>query len=480
MNTISNVIGEGTYGCVHNPSLTCNDSPNIFYNKKVSKILKKRDAKIEEKEYSKISKVDKNNEYYLGMPYNCDVDKKNQFNIESIKKCKIGSEVIRNINDYSLLIMNDGGENLRDYSDTIMKWDKSIETTEKCEKFLLEALRLFKGLKIFNKFGLIHHDLKPQNIVFDETTNRLNFIDFGLMVSKKKILKLARESNYNFAIFHWSFPWELEYINKHNFYSIVNSIEEQEKKINVIKTEIINKNIKNYYYDNINNFFYFAINNNSLSEYKQSCSDYVYGYEHTIKLNMKEMQYEKFLNSSVNSIDVFGLGISLNYWLNRAFNFLSQSLRDELRVLFDSMIEPEIKYRATINELIEDFKGILIKNGLLEKYNKVIRDNIVVDKITISTNPTMKMPEKLFEKPKIEIKKMDETTPKSCPKGKIDLHSGLCRISKLNSKELKKCPEGKELNPRTKRCVKKCKSGYVRNERFKCVKNKTSKIRLLN
>jgi hypothetical protein len=35
-----------------------------------------------------------------------------------------------------------------------------------------------------------------------------------------------------------------------------------------------------------------------------------------------------------------------------------------------------------------------------------------------------------------------------------------------------KCPEGKEFNPITKRCVKKCKEGYERTEQFKCRKTK--------
>ena len=30
------------------------------------------------------------------------------------------------------------------------------------------------------------------------------------------------------------------------------------------------------------------------------------------------------------------------------------------------------------------------------------------------------------------------------------------------------CPEGKEYNPFTRRCVKKCKSGYKRDRNFKC------------
>ena len=35
-----------------------------------------------------------------------------------------------------------------------------------------------------------------------------------------------------------------------------------------------------------------------------------------------------------------------------------------------------------------------------------------------------------------------------------------------------KCPEEKEFNPTTKRCVKKCKVGHERNEDFKCKKTK--------
>jgi len=32
------------------------------------------------------------------------------------------------------------------------------------------------------------------------------------------------------------------------------------------------------------------------------------------------------------------------------------------------------------------------------------------------------------------------------------------------------CPEGKEMNPITNKCIKKCKSGYKRNSSFKCKK----------
>ena len=39
----------------------------------------------------------------------------------------------------------------------------------------------------------------------------------------------------------------------------------------------------------------------------------------------------------------------------------------------------------------------------------------------------------------------------------------------------KQCPKEKDLNPTTKRCVKKCNPGFSRNDKFKCTKN-TKKV----
>jgi hypothetical protein len=39
----------------------------------------------------------------------------------------------------------------------------------------------------------------------------------------------------------------------------------------------------------------------------------------------------------------------------------------------------------------------------------------------------------------------------------------------------KRCPEGKEVNPKTGRCINKCADGTVRNDKGRCVKDKTKK-----
>jgi len=45
----------------------------------------------------------------------------------------------------------------------------------------------------------------------------------------------------------------------------------------------------------------------------------------------------------------------------------------------------------------------------------------------------------------------------------------------MNKNNVETCPEGQERNPRTKRCINKCKEGMTRDENFKCIKIKKGK-----
>jgi serine/threonine protein kinase len=474
----SDVIGEGTYGCVHSPSLTCKNAPHISYNKKVSKILRKKDANIELDEYKKLKNADGSNEFYLGTPDKCDLDTNNVLNMKSIEKCKIGNDVLRKIDQYNLIIMKDGGINLKEYTENMRTWSVSEESKENCEVFLLETLRLFKGLKIFESNGLIHHDVKPQNIVYNEKTNRLNYIDFGLMVSRNKVIKQASSGNYGFALFHWSYPWELEFINRLAYKSVFENPEKQEIHVNNVKNEIEKK--KGNYYEHSSNFFYFVMDKNSSTmQYQSDCGEYILGYERTIKRNIDEMKYKKFLESSVRTIDIFGLGLTLHYWLHAAKKHLSQSLISDLTGLYSKMIEPELKYRPFINELLIEMEAILNKNGIIEKYNKKIVDHLVIDNDVQTPTPIVIEPERqMFDKITKPDEKLINATPTPCSEGKKRNENGNCvRIKKKAlHKLLLPCPPGKIRNPKTRRCVKKCKPEQVRNEKFKCIKNKTKKL----
>jgi hypothetical protein len=81
--SIPTVICEGTYGCVHKPSLICKNQ-NIDYTNKVSKYMKNIKAKKEMAEYSNIQEIDKDTKYYLGNPISCNLDENEKTNIDAI------------------------------------------------------------------------------------------------------------------------------------------------------------------------------------------------------------------------------------------------------------------------------------------------------------------------------------------------------------------------------------------------------------
>ena len=83
------VIGEGSYGCVHKPSLKCQQKINKLktYNNKISKILNNKEANSEMNEFKVIKSFDTDNHFHSGTPFKCPpLDNENQRTF--IKKCK--------------------------------------------------------------------------------------------------------------------------------------------------------------------------------------------------------------------------------------------------------------------------------------------------------------------------------------------------------------------------------------------------------
>jgi len=496
------VIGQGSFGCVHKPSLKCKDETGISYVNKVSKILSKPDAKKEIGEYSKVSKADKKNQFYLGKPEDCEVDE-SQFNVNAIRKCTIGDRAAQNLDRYQLILMENGGENLVTYTDKMRNWSRSEMSTENCEKFAIEALRLFAGLKTYLDKGLVHFDLKPQNIVYNATTNRLNFIDFGMMKSKKPLISQAKKSKCGSAFFHWSYPWELKYVNRNWYDAVTNSKTRQDAIIADLKNKYGSNSV------HLGHFFAHVLPKNLPdAEYQEKCNEYIDGFAITIRNDMKNMGYDGFVNKVISTIDLFGVGMAMNYWFAVAKRHLDPAFAFELANIFKFMISPLISTRYTIDELITDYEGALRKSGLLQKYDKEIVDHIAVNGLSAHKHRTEK-PAKV-----IRIKKVDQAfvnaDPAPCPPGKeINPKTGRCikfkpvkdlagpcppgkernpatgrcikikesKAAKNGSRSgnvLEACPAGKERNPKTRRCVNKCKDGYSRDTNFKCTRKKRS------
>lgn len=471
------VIGEGTYGCIHKPSLKCNNS-DIDYENKVSKILENDEADAEMKEFRDVSNFDKNNQFFLGVPHRCS-PAKTQENIESIEKCKNGKELVVQLQHYSLLVMEDGGMDLEKYGKILKLREPTEENREKMELFWMEAHRILIGLRAFLNNRLVHHDLKPQNIVYNEKSNRLNFIDFGLMDTKSNLIKSALREEYPFPIFHWYFPPELPFLEKDNFEQI--SEKSEEEKIKYLDDLITYNRDNNKYNETAEQFkvmliFFYKYAFGSENPDNHLREFFLNGIQKTIVDYIKPSNFRTFLEKSVNTIDIYGTGISFLYVLNHSEHMMEPNIVILLRNMFFEMITADLFLRIDINELIEKYEHILETTGLLFKHKKRFENNILIERI--EEIPTVHL-ESMKLSPK-EIQDIITNDPTPSPSYKksfsVKKTTSYNKKSYTIRKTPKKCPEGKVLNPKTNRCNKTkkqriCPKGKILNLKTnRCIK----------
>ena len=347
---MSKVIGEGSYGCVHKPSLICK-TKKMNYENKISKIMTKKHLNDEIREYKKIKKVDKHHDIHLGTPSTCVPDKKNAKYVDQCDNFN-GNEM----NKYMLMILSDGGQNLEEFARSCNKLRSTRSNKKMMQNFWVECHRLLYGIYLMQQHGVMHHDLKPQNIVYNAKKNRINFIDFGLMIDKDIVLKDIRDSRYSLAIPFWYFPFEFMFLNKNTFLRAAalndNNISKNEIMEKLSQNQDALKYMKMFYDNTINDTKFINKNNNDF-----------YSTVVSIKMN----NYEDFVNKSLDTIDIYGTGMAMLYVLRRTSHLIDTKLYNEFHELFLQMITASLDKRLTIDILLSKYEDIIIKHKLLNK-----------------------------------------------------------------------------------------------------------------
>jgi len=388
MSTQASVIGEGTYGCIHKPSLRCKGNTKLNYTNKVSKILKKEDANTELKEYKIISKIDKETQYYLGVPTKCNI-KNTQKNKNDLDKCennKLKSAFVHDINSLSLLVMKDGGINLKEFA----KKNRYNGKNHDLELFWIELQRLFHGFAILQKHNIVHYDMKPQNALYDEKTHRVNLIDFGHMRNVRKILNDSKKSRNVLSVFHWSYPFESFFYNKAN-YSHFSHYNEDEKenfyqhineKVNELQLSVggegthrkertIKKEIVNYKdaAEEIVSFFEYIVNHSNKDSVIQTIDTYMKDFYNVLFEVIVPGKYDEFMKTSMKTIDSYGLGFSIIYIINQLeTNMENREFITKIKSLGYKMTTPDIRKRMGIEDALHEYEGILESSGILQKH----------------------------------------------------------------------------------------------------------------
>jgi serine/threonine protein kinase len=510
------IIGEGSYGCVHKPSIHCQTPPNpgFDYKKYVSKIMKTKNAEQELSEFVTIGKLDPTDEYHLGAPILCKPNLDEAHVKDDIKRCKHIKidDIEANPDKYSLLVLKFGGPDLKALCNKYLVKYLEKDTEIRANKFWLEVHHLIKGLKFFKDNGIIHNDIKPQNILFDTTNGKMKYIDFGLMRTKENIIQSSKKSNNFLGIYHWSYPFDCGFMNKEQYfnYKNANSVTRTQRK-NSLSELIVTDSKSNQFNLPITNpsafsilFTYINPDNvvpNAATQYGY-INSFFDGFNDMISRN----KYETVLNYIADSIDVFSLGFTLQFMANcfKRLNVLSLEDFTRLSAFFHKMYDFNPVNRVIdIDTLLNEYENVLLEIGVLTRLGKSFKNNILVNKppappvIIVESKSDEKSPPKHLSAALQELannepiiidvkcKEGKEWNPitkrcvNKCPIGYERNDKFKCRktkkIKSVRSKSVKICPDNKELNPKTNRCVKKCPIGYERNEKFECKKTKKIK-----
>ncbi len=434
-------IGEGSFGCVYRPAIKCKNGTK-YKTGKISKLMTRKYAKKEIDEYKLVKKADKKGQYYLGPPKQCEIDPVDALNEMSYGECKL-FEKNPNILDYKLLIYDDGGYDLDIFVKTIADQYLASDPKKQMELFFLNARNLFLGVKQFLDNDLVHHDIKPQNIVFDSNTYRFNYIDFGIAEKKSTLIsRILAETDYE--NFHWSYPFESGFLNHYKPYYFKKLNPQTLSYYQVDFTRVIEHGILENQFkikpSSFNSFFKYA--ENKVTPYSKT--NYVKNVFIGLNIYLRDKTYEDLVEDVVNTIDIHSLGFTMNYMLNMFYdkNIVSRSQYISFSNLFQRMCNPNLVVRVgfTIDDYLAWYDQILTSIGIQK--------------------PLVQKP--LVQKPLVQ---------KPCPEGKErNPETNRCRkivqakadhakadhksIKPTLKKVLKPCPEGKERNPETNRCRK--------------------------
>jgi len=348
-------IGEGSYGCVHRPSLKCKDNRIISnYNDKISKIMNDRHAQTEMKEYVDINNIDPDNKYHI-KPQECKPDDDAEMK-KSILECNLGKDIVKNMDKYKLIVMKYGGPDLYNF------FKKPMEDThinrERVDKFWIEAFGLFKAVQLFLKNGMIHHDLKPGNIVYDEDNNSLKVIDFGLLQKKDNIIKKSKNNNYLLSMFNFNFPPEIYFYDKKDWFEY-KSRPKPLKKANRFNGFGLSIQFETDYRESLDTLINSYLKNETLNP--QIKSDSMSGFldftEDYLSHN-DTITYNKLLNDSIDTIDSYGLGLSLLFVLNQTHKLMNPTIVERLHKLLMNMINHDLRKRIRIDEALTQYESI--------------------------------------------------------------------------------------------------------------------------
>ena len=428
------ILGEGTYGCVIKPSLKCKTNKKINYSGRVSKVMRKKDADDEMNEMNKIKHIKGLEKYSIRTPIKCKVEM-NKESEEIISKCKnkrVNRVFNENPSKLSQLLIDDGGVDLYNFTEKIYPklslQDQNI--------FFTSVLQLFKGLKFFSDNDIIHQDIKSLNIVYNVANGKIRYIDFGMVISKNEFIEQSKNSSYSFAQSWAYYPPEFSCANKIDYTTL----------------------------------------------------------DKCMKYRNKYKSYDEFISDMADSFDSYCLSYDMLSILSSVFYSKGNKVNKTFLKAFTHLMmlhshKSVYRRKFDLDELIRKYKTMLDTYNVFTEREPNASPEVLEEASKISVDLKTESKEIKCPPSLPDFNPFTKKCVKKCNDGKVRNDKFRCVkgrknntpnrvnqndiVTKTESNNLRKCPPSlPDFNPFTKKCVKKCKDGKVRNDKFRCVKTR--------
>jgi len=215
------LLSRGTFGCIFKPALTCKggiDQENFITKVQKQTALSNRELVISEK----IKKIKNYNRYFAPILKTCTISVGN-ISGDEVKKCdfmKNNKQIISNKLRYV------GKNTLEEYLIDTLRTKPSLYIETVYDSFFY----LLKSIRVLFANGIVHFDMKENNIMYDERQNIPIIIDFGISFDMNMLENHLSEVFYTEGFDYPPWCFEIALCSY-----IVNSDKKMEEKINIEK-----------------------------------------------------------------------------------------------------------------------------------------------------------------------------------------------------------------------------------------------------
>jgi serine/threonine protein kinase len=283
---------------------------------------------------------------------------------------------------------------------------KLVELNEvPIEKILAMSLRLYESLFLYDKYEICFADIKPDNVIYLKKSDKLKFIDYGLMSNYNKILTRKDMLNYDYPYYPPEFKLidciltDKKFADFHNVF-IKNFMfqETKELKENLFK-------IYPDYQTDLHNMYYYYL------DLKDKNSNF----------NMKEF----FTNEDKAKIHLYSLSILLLSVISiyNSKEFVIKDVKfvtDFIKNILLPSISFNLQKRITTEECINRIKSLKSK---LKDINKIIKSENLLETINSAKKFKSKSPRE----------KLQSQSPTSSEEDREDVVNYISRCNKTKS-----------------------------------------------